>query len=353
MKNPLAVSIALLALVTTSSAIAADAKPTLSVYVYDSFVAKGGLGPEIFPAFEKKCGCELKVQSSGDGGQLLTRLQLDAERGKPGAQVVLGLDEPTFDRARPWLEGGTDWLPRGARDLHSDLKHTPGFYPFDYGFFSFIADHQALNEAKLSVPKKLTDLLAPQWKRNVILEDPRTSTPGLAFVLYADQVSGMAEKEFWPKMRTQWLTLAAGWDSAYGLFLRKEGPLVWSYTTSQAYHEAHGDSATSRRYEAVLFEEGQPMQVEGAALVKNSFAEGEQGKKQRQLAHDFLDYMLTSEVQSQIPTHQWMYPARRTVKLPPSFVHVPRPKKVVHLKVKADEISAALSNWSKAIQGAY
>ncbi|MFL5812338.1 MAG: thiamine ABC transporter substrate binding subunit [Bdellovibrionia bacterium] len=336
----------------TPNAGAEVSKPTLTLYVYDSFVAKGGLGSEIFPQFEKKCGCELKILPSGDGGQLLTRLQLDAERGKPSAQVAVGLDEPTFDRARPWLEGATDWIPRGMRDLHPDLKRTPGFYPFDYGFFAFMADHQALSEAKLSMPKKLTDLLAPQWKRQVILEDPRTSTPGLAFVLYANQVSGMSGKEFWPKMRTQWLTLAAGWDSAYGLFLRKEAPLVWSYTTSQAYHEAHGDPAGSRRYEAVLFEEGQPIQIEGAALVKNSFAPGEQGKKQKELARQFLEFLISPEVQALVPTHQWMYPARKSTPLPPGFTHVPRPKKTVHLKVKADEVSSALSEWSRAIEGA-
>jgi thiamine transport system substrate-binding protein len=340
----------MIALLTGTLGAAAAPKPTLTLYVYDSFVAKGGLGPEIFPLFEKKCGCELKVLPSGDGGQLLTRLQLDAERGKPSAQVALGLDEPTFDRARPWLEGASDWIPRGMRDLHPDLKRVAGFYPFDYGFFAFMVDHQTLSEAKLSMPKKLTDLLAPQWKRQVILEDPRTSTPGLAFVLYANQVSGMPEKEFWPQMRAQWLTLAAGWDSAYGLFLRKEAPLVWSYTTSQAYHEAHGDSG--RRYEAVLFEEGQPIQVEGAALVKDSFAPGEQGKKQRELARQFLEFLITPEVQALVPTHQWMYPARKSTKLPPSFSHVPRPKKVVRLKVKGSDVSAELSAWSRAIEGA-
>jgi thiamine transport system substrate-binding protein len=329
------------------------AKPTLTIYVYDSFVAKGGLGPEIFPLFEKKCGCGVKTLPSGDGGQLLTRLQLDAERGKASAQVVLGLDEQTFDRAKPWLEDSFDHLPHGYRDLHPDIKRTSGFYPFDYGFFAFMADHQALKDAKLSMPKKLTDLLAPQWKRQVILEDPRTSTPGLAFVLYANQVSDMSEKEFWPKMRTQWLTLTAGWDSAYGLFLRKEAPLVWSYTTSQAYHEAHGDLAKSgRRYEAVLFEEGQPIQVEGAALVKNAFSADEQGKKQRELAHQFLEFLISPEVQKLIPTHQWMYPARKSTPLPVSFSHVPRPKKAVHLKAKATEVSSQLSTWSRAVEGA-
>ncbi len=343
--------IALLAgtLGASSDACAQAQKPTLAFYVYDSFVAKGGLGPEIFPAFEKKCGCELKILPSGDGAQLLTRLQLDAERGKPGAQIVVGLDEQTFDRARPWLME-EKWQPQGVRELHPDLKKIPGFIPLDYGFYAFMADRQALNAAKLSPPAKLTDLLLPQWKRNLILEDPRTSTPGLAFVLYADQVSGMPANEFWPKMRNQWLTLAPGWDGAYGLFLRKEAPLVWSYTTSQAYHEEHGDSAEHRRYEAVLFDEGQPMQVEGAALVKNSFATGEVGEQQLRLAREFLEYLISPAVQDKIPQHQWMYPVRKATKLPPSFAHVPRPKKVIHLKVKADEINAALSNWSRAIQ---
>lgn len=343
----------LIALLTGTLGAWADAKPKLSLYVYDSFVAKGGLGPEIFPAFEKKCGCELKILPSGDGGQLLTRLQLDAERSKPGAQIALGLDEPTFDRARPWLEVSEKWQPKGMKELHPDLKRTPGFVPFDYGFFAFMADQQALSELKLSPPRKLTDLLAPAWKRNLILEDPRTSTPGLAFVLFANQVSGMPKNEFWSKMRTQWLTLAAGWDSAYGLFLRKEAPLVWSYTTSQAYHEEHGDSPSSRRYEAVIFDEGQPMQVEGAALVKNSFSDGEAGKQQLKLAHEFLEYLISPAVQDLIAKHQWMYPARKSTALPPSFLHLPKPKKVVHLKVKADEISAELSSWSRAVQGAF
>jgi thiamine transport system substrate-binding protein len=341
----------------TGAAVPSSQTPTLALYVYDSFIAKGGLGPAIFPLFEKKCGCKLKVLPSGDGGQLLTRLQIDAERGVPGAQVVVGMDEPTFERAKPWLEEFKGWKPKGLSDLHSDLNASQrlasGFLPFDYGFFSFMADHQALSEAKLSMPGKLTDLLAPQWKRNVILEDPRTSTPGMAFVLYADQVADMPPAEFWPKMKTQWLTLAPGWDSAYGIFLRKEAPLVWSYTTSQAYHEEHGDSAAHRRYEAVLFDEGQPIQVEGIALVKKSFAEGEAGKQQLRLAHEFLEFLISPEVQALIPHQQWMYPARKNVTLPASFTHVPRPKKIVHLKTKANEVSEALSQWSKAVEGAF
>jgi thiamine transport system substrate-binding protein len=322
------------------------------LYVYDSLVAKGGLGPEIFPTFEKKCDCELKIMPSGDGAQLLNRLQIDSERDKPNAQVVVGLDEPTFERARPYLEDEKGWQPQGLRELHPDLrtfKKWNGFLPYDYGFFAFMADRKALAKAKLSMPSKLSDLLSAAWKRNVILEDPRTSTPGLAFVLYADQVGGPG---FWPKMRTQWLTLAQGWDGAYGLFLRGEAPLVWSYTTSQAYHEAHGDSVSDRKYQAVIFDEGQPMQIEGAALVKGAFAPGEQGSVQRKLAHQFLEYLISSDVQNRIGAHQWMYPARKNSKVPPSFAHVPRPKKIIHLKSDPKEVKDALSSWSKAIEGA-
>jgi ABC-type thiamine transport system substrate-binding protein len=68
----------------------AAAQPVLSIYTYDSLIAAGGLGPEIFPEFEKSCGCRLKVVAIGDGGQLLNRLELDARQGRRSAAVVLG-----------------------------------------------------------------------------------------------------------------------------------------------------------------------------------------------------------------------------------------------------------------------
>jgi thiamine transport system substrate-binding protein len=329
---------------TVASAQASSEPPVLVVTTYDSIVAKHGLGPAIFPLFEKKCGCKVQAIASGDGAQMLSKLQLDAERaGKSRAHVVLGLDQATWERARPYLEEWGGWEPRGYARVSKDFRIESGFLPFDYGVLSFIADQEQLKALKFEAPKKLADLLGPQWRRQVILEDPRTSTPGLSFVLYADAVGG---RDFWARFRTQWLTLAPGWDAAYGLFLKKEAPLVWSYTTSQAYHEAHGDG--SGRYRALVFEEGNPLQIEGAALIKGAFV-GKDAEKQRKLARDFLEFLLSPEVQALIPEKNWMLPVMADAKLPDSFRKVPKALKLVRTPTDAKVIERSLTDWKRAI----
>ncbi|MCM2278735.1 MAG: thiamine ABC transporter substrate-binding protein [Oligoflexia bacterium] len=326
------------------SAIAAAQAPTppeLVIYTYDSIVARGGLGPEIFPRFEKRCGCRVRALSSGDGGQLLTRLQLDAERGKPTAHLALGLDEALFERARPWLAEWGKWKPAGWDRLLRELKPREGFLPFDYGYFAFMGDREGLSGGQF--PKSLKELLDPKWRRKLILQDPRTSTPGLAFVLYARAAGG---EGFLSKFRGQWLTLAPGWDQAYGLFLRKEAPLVWSYTTSQAYHEEHGDPAG--RYRALLFEEGQPIQIEGVALVKGTPT----SPRQEALRREFLEFLISPEVQELVPRKNWMLPARVGTRLPASFEKLPRPRKIVRLPVEAHEIERVLEEWRHGVESA-
>lgn len=327
---------------------ATKAAPQLVIYSYDSFLSKKGLGTEIIPLFEKKCSCSVRAVAAGNGGQLLTRLQIDAERGHPTANVVVGIDEPIWERAKPLLQGWDGWLPDRYRSIIENVKVEPGFLPFDYGIFAFMGDQEALAAAKLKQPESLADFLKKaEWKRNLILEDPRTSTPGLAFLLYTRSVFGDKVWDAWKTLRSRWLTLAPGWEAAYGLFLKKEAPLVWSYTTSQAYHEEHGDfSGDQRRYRALIFDEGQPMQVEGAALVKGSF----KTPKDVKLGKQFLEFLISPKVQLRIPKKNWMMPVFSDLELPASFRHLPQPKKLVRLPAKASETDQVLARWSRVIQ---
>jgi thiamine transport system substrate-binding protein len=332
-----------------ATAVAQPIRPELVVYAYDSFVAPEGLGPEIFSLFEKECGCRVRALASGDGGQLVGRLQLDAERGKSVAHVVLGLDQHLWTRAKPWLEPFEKWRPKGFDKISKRLLIIPpaeGFLPFDYGVFAFIADTQALkkNGEPKALPKSVKDLLLPQWKRNFILEDPRTSTPGLAFLLYTQAVLGSEVWNFWGALKGRWLTMAQGWDSAYGLFLKGEAPLVWSYTTSQAYHAEHGDHFG--RYQAVLFNDGQPFQVEGAALVRRDW----ESKEARVLAQRFLEFLVSPEVQRRIPKKNWMLPVVKGVILPKSFKSIPEPKKLYAIMSDSSKVEAALGDWSRSLR---
>jgi thiamine transport system substrate-binding protein len=346
-------SIAFFAGVTALSARAADAppasEPDLSVYAYDSFVAKHGLGTAIAPGFEKASGCRLRLLGSGDGAQLLTRVKLDAERAKFGAQLVVGIDEQLWEQAKPHADpqAAGAAIPGGPKALAAGGKWVAqGFVPFDYGVFAFMADQTQLKAKGLSVPKRLRDLLKPEWKRNVILEDPRTSTPGLAFVQYVKAVEGTGAEAFWKRFRTQWLTLAPGWDAAYGIFLKEEAPLVWSYTTSQAYHAEHGDSAG--RYRAVVLDDGQPSQVEGAFAIQAALAQA--SPKTRQCARAFLEYLVSPAAQAQVPTANWMFPVLASAPRPESFKKVPQPKRVIALPASRAETDRTLEEWGRAIR---
>lgn len=334
------------------------ARRELVVFAYDSLAAKGGLGPELVAGFERVCSCDVKLLPSGDGGQVLNRVELDSMRSKgPRGHVVIGLDQNLWKDAsrlvEPWAPEGApglgkaSWRPAAASKFlphvaKSDYESV-SFLPYDYGIFALMVDTKALAKAKLEAPKSLRDLHKPEWRKKLILEDPRTSTPGLGFLLFTREALGDGFADYWKALKGQWLTLAPGWDAAYGLFLKGEAPLVWSYTTSQAYHEENGDR--EKRYRAALFDEGQPVQIEGAAIVKGV------GKDPAQLAlaRSFLEYLLTEEVQRKVATHNWMLPVVEGVKLPTAFSNLPKPSKLLDTAKLAQDRDKIQSEWMKAI----
>jgi thiamine transport system substrate-binding protein len=361
----LAVLIAVCLAMLARNARAAD----LVVYTYDSFAAKGGIGEVAATAFKKKTGVSVKYVTVGDAGQLLSRLQLDAERKKSTANLVLGLDQNLFPRLRDLLETldpGKD--APFMKFVDREFWIADAFVPFDYGVMAFVADTKKL--APEDFPKSWKDLLKGRFKKSLLLEDPRTSSPGLGFVWGSMHAAALAAGEafppvsttedhpatpkkthdafvdFWRDLRSQWLTLAPGWTEAYGMFEKGEAPLVWSYVSSEAYHRTNGTPPERERYRAVIFADGNPVQVEGAGLLKN--APG--GKAMRANALKFLEILTGEEVQLRIPETQWMMPVRLATKLPPAFQALPAVKKTFPLGATREKIDEVLTDWSAAIR---
>lgn len=356
-----------LSVLTLVNSVVADTRPVLTVVAYDSFASKHGIGPVIKTLFESKCGCELKILPSGDAGQMLSRLELDAERKKISAQVAIGIDQSLWPRAQPlaegWREGtaASDFStePRGLDAVAKELKIAPDFFPFDYGTYAWMVDTQLLAEQKISKPQAWSDLEKDDFKKKLLIEDPRTSTPGLGLLLYTKAVYREKFSEFWKKMRNQWLTLPPGWSQAYGLFMKGQAPLVWSYTASQAYHTENpeknapekSNEKSKPRYQALLLKNAvgkteSPVQVEGAILIRG----GSKTAEQKALARKFIEFLLSAEVQKEIPLKNWMIPARGDVKLPASFAALPVPevRKVITPKTRA-EVDGLLKEWQEAI----
>ena len=264
------------------------AADTLTVYTYDSFVSDWGPGPQVRAAFEAQCDCTLDLVGTGDGAALLARLQLEGERSP--ADIVLGLDTNLTARA---TDSGL-FAPHGIEadfDLPVDWQD-PYFLPFDWGYFAFVHDNQALPEP----PASFEDLIASDL--SIVIQDPRSSTPGLGLLMWVKAAYGDRAAEIWEGLAPRVLTVTRGWSEAYGLFTSGEADMVLSYTTSPAYHLIAEDDPTKS---AAAFDEGHYMQVEVAGMTANA--------PEPDLARAFLDFMLTDGFQSAIPTTNWMYPA--------------------------------------------
>jgi thiamine transport system substrate-binding protein len=325
----------------------------LVVYAYDSLLQKDGLGPLLKTAYEKKAGRKLRFVSVGDAGQLLTRVQLDAERKKGKAHAVLGIDLYLESKMKDFLLP-LDRSREGAfmKFVDREWWSSEAFVPYDYGVLAFIADTKRLDADDF--PRKWEDLLKRRFKRSLLLQDPRTSSPGLAFLLASEVVTRKSDDEksaaafdsFWKKLRPQWFALVPGWSDAYAMFLKGDAPLVWSYVSSEAYHSSRSASGESQRYKAVLFEEGHPVQVEGAAILKN--APG--GEKMRKRALEFMELLTSEEIQSKIPETQWMMPVRLGVKLPLSFQSLPKARKRFHLVEGIERSGELVERWNRAIR---
>lgn len=295
------------------------------VYAYDSFTSDWGPGPAIKEAFEKETGYELELISVGDAGSVLSRAQL--EKNNPIADVLVGLDNHNAQEAETHalIEA---YKPKGSDVISSDL-HFSHFLenkkdwlitPYDWGYFSLIYDSHSSTPA----PQSLADLTKDEYKNKLILMDPQTSTPGLGFVAWTLAVFGEEGFDaYWKALKPSILTLAPGWDSGYGLFTSGEAPLVLSYTISPAYHVEYENTD---RYQALIFDEGHVMQVEGAALVKG--APNSKGGKA------FIDFLISKEAQNIIPLTQWMYPVLDSLELPKSFDAAPKASKTLFVDAK-------------------
>jgi thiamine transport system substrate-binding protein len=166
-----------------------------------------------------------------------------------------------------------------------------------------------------------------------VLEDPRSSTPGLGFMLWIKEVYGDKAGQAWAKLAPRILTTTKGWSEAYGLFTKGEAPMVLSYTTSHAYHMIE---EKTDKYAAASFAEGHYMQVEVAGRIADS--------PETDLAQKFLDFMVTTAFQDQIPTTNWMYPVvDPTGGLPPEFGQLVRPARA--LLYPPEEVAPHRKQW--------
>ncbi|MBZ9790770.1 thiamine ABC transporter substrate binding subunit [Rhizobium sp. 3T7] len=310
------------------------ADKTLTVYTYESFTSEWGPGPKVKEAFEKTCGCSVNFVSVADGVALLSRLKLEGAGTK--ADVVLGLDTNLTTEAKATGLFDASGVDVSALNVPGDYKDDV-FVPYDYGHFAVIYDTQTIKNP----PQSMKDLVEGDPSQKIVIEDPRTSTPGLGLLLWVKSVYGDKAPEAWAKLKKRVLTVTPGWSEAYGLFTKGEAPMVLSYTTSPAYHMV---AESTDRYQAAAFSEGHYIQIEVAGLLKNA--------PDKELARDFLKFMVTPGFQDTIPTNNWMMPVSATSQpLPDAFGKLVNPSKTFLMSSEevAENRKAWIDEWLAAM----
>jgi len=322
------------AVLFTSLFLFANEKPILTIYTYDSFAASWGPAPQIKEIFEKECECTLDFVGVSSSIATLRKIQLEGKRTK--ADILLGLDTATAQIAKETNLFSTHELDTSNIDLPNGYTDDT-FIPFDYSYFAFVYDENKIK----NIPDSFEALASMPDDFKIVIQDPRSSTPGLGLLLWVKSIYGDKTAEYWKRLAPYILTITKGWSESYGLFLKGEADMVLSYTTSPAYHMIEEDKYNIK---SVAFNEGHYAQIEVAAIVKSS--------KQKELAKKFLQFLSTEEFAQIIPTANWAYPVIKGVKLHEDFDKLHKPDEFILIdgKTVQEKRKAIIDEWLEAIQ---
>lgn len=313
MSNTVRLALAVILGLAALPALAQDV-PVLRVYTYDSFAAEWGPGPAIKAGFETRCGCVVEFVTADDAISALRRVQLEGATTE--ADVLVGLDTAIAGEARATGLFEPHGLTLDGLALPEPWDDAE-FVPFDYGYFAYVYNKENVPNP----PRSFEELIALPDSFKIVIQDPRSSTPGLGNVIWIASAYGERAPEIWAGLKPHVLTMTRGWSEAYGLFLDGEADMVLSYTTSPAYHAVAEDDD---RFAFAEFTEGHVAQVEVAGILKSS------GNKD--LARTFLTYLTSEEAQTVIPTTNWMYPVIDIGDaLPAAFREPGPPGNVIHV----------------------
>ena len=323
-----ALLVALFLLSLIAGAKPVKAEETLTVYSYDSIEP---WMKEIIPAFEKEYGVKVRLVLLGDAGQVLSRLIM--EKDNPQADVVVGIDNSYLQKA---IKAGilVPYKPENAKYIPDWIikNFDPSFHltPYDYGAIAIVYKKDKLKNP----PKTFEDLTKPEWKGKLIVEDPRTSSTGMAFLLWTIAVYGDKWPYYWAKLKENDVIIVKGWSAGWEMWDKGQAPLFVSYATDPAYAACEENSTNIG---AIFLNNTAYVQIEGAGIVK--------GAKHPELAKKFINFIISREAQEKLPLTQWMYPVNEEVQLPECFGYALDVSKAKVVTIPSDELAKNTDKW--------
>jgi thiamine transport system substrate-binding protein len=331
---------------TLFSACSPAGPVTLTVMTHDSFAAS----QSVISAFEQANNVKLVFLKSGDAGVALNKAILSKDA--PLADVFYGVDNTFLSRAitagiyEPYA---SPLLAKISVQYQLDISDQA--LPVDYGDICINYDKAYFLTHKLPIPVSLEDLLNPEYKNLLVVENPATSSPGLGFLLATIKHFGPdGYLKYWSSLRVNGVVVVDDWNSAYyNNFTGSSGhgsqPLVVSYSSSPAAEVVYAASPlTTAPTASILGPDTCFRQVEFVGILK--------GTRHLDLAQKFVDFMLGQQFQEDMPLQMFMYPVNPDASLPSEYIQyaqtAPQPATLDPSVIAANR-DQWIADWTAAV----
>lgn len=319
-RSPLLIVVALsVALGVTSCSTAADspsstASPTsdtVTLVTYDSYA----ISKRTLQDFTDTTGLTVEINRGGDAAEVVNRALLTA--GAPEGDVLFGIDNNLLSRATdaglfvPYVAAGSDAVPAEYR-----LDPENNVTPIDVGDVCVNHDKEWFTDKQVPVPQTLTDLTDPRYRDQLVVQNPATSTPGLAFLLASVSEFGAdGYQDYWRRLKENGVEVENSWDAAYerrfsGGSGAGDRPLVVSYASSPPAEVVFAEKPPRTAPTGVLVDTCY-RQIEFAGVLTN--APNPVG------GQELIDFMLTREYQEDLPLNNFVFPVLPDAELPDVF----------------------------------
>lgn len=316
---------------------------TVTLVTHDSFALSDGL----LDAFTQRTGYQVEVVQPGDAGTLVNQLVLTKDA--PLGDVVFGVDNTFASRAvdegvvQPYTSSAA-----AAKDAATYAADDSGsLTAVDYGDVCINVDHAWFTQHDLPEPATLDDLTDARYRDLLVVPSPVTSSPGFAFLLATVGAKGDAWPQYWAALKANGLKVAEGWSDAYSTDFSGGGgggprPIVLSYASSPPFTVPEGaDEPTTGALLDTCFR-----QVEYAGVLA--------GASNVPGAQALIDFLLSDEVQADIPGSMYMYPVSTAVDLPQEWADwaplAPQPFEVPAAQITQHR-EEWLAQWSQTVVG--
>jgi thiamine transport system substrate-binding protein len=320
-----------------ASGASAASAAGLTLLTYDAFTE-----PDALAQFTKETGIAVKVAKSGDAGTLVNKAILTA--GRPEGDVLWGVDNTLLSRA---VDGKvfTPYESTQLGQLAPDaVSLVPGHEvtPVDTGDVCLNIDKGWFADKGLRPPETFEDLVDPAYKGLLVVQNPASSSPGLAFLLATVAHFGdPGYEQFWAQLRANDVEVVEDWDTAYYSSFTAGGgqgdrPIVVSYASSPPATIYYADepkptTPTTASVDSTCFR-----QIEFAGILRGTKHEAE--------AQRLVDFLVGADFQGELPLSNFVYPVREGVALPQLFTDF-APPVANPLTLSPQDIAAHRDQW--------